>query len=213
MQHPLDWPGMKKISIVILALAAWSAMPVTAPAATFSDPVVRNLNAAFLGESNAHQRYLAFAVQADKEGYPQVARLFRAAARAEQIHRDNHRTVIVEAGAAVDQKPLDEVKVGTTAENLRAAISGESYERDTMYPGFIATAKAENAREAVRTFQFAIAAEKQHAALYQAALDQLGRNEQVTYFVCPVCGNTVTARPGEKCPVCRRPGEDFVAIN
>ncbi len=203
---------MTKTFAILLATASLAAAAATASAAAFSDQTMQNLNAAFLGESNACNRYQAFARQADQEGYPQVARLFRAAARAEQIHRDNHRKVIVDAGGTPSDRTLDEVKPGTTAENLKAAISGESYERDTMYPGFIAAAKSENAREAVRTFQIAIAAERQHADLYQKALEQLGRNELVTYYVCPTCGSTAAARPGEKCPVCRRPGEEFVAI-
>ncbi|OIR13618.1 rubrerythrin-2 [mine drainage metagenome] len=211
MRDLLGWARMK---IKILTLIA-SALLIAAPAgaATFSQATVDNLNAAYNGENNAHHRYLAFAQKADEEGYGQVAKLFRAAARAEEIHRDNHKAVILKAGGALDDKALDAVSVGTTAQNLQAAIKGESYERDTMYPGFIDTAKAEDAREAVRTFNFAVSAEKEHAKLYQTALDQLGRNDPATYYVCTICGNTVTARPDEKCPVCRRTSDKFVVVD
>ncbi len=194
-------------------IASVLLMAASAGAATFSQTTFDNLNAAYNGESNAHNRYLAFAQKADSEGNAQVAKLFRAAARAEDIHRNNHKEVILKAGGTLDEKPLETVTIGTTAENLAAAIKGESYERDTMYPGFISTARNEGAREAVRTFQFAVAAEKEHAALYQKALDQLGNNEAATYYVCTVCGNTLVARPSEKCPVCRQPSDKFIIVD
>ncbi len=194
-------------------IASVLLMAASASAATFSQTTFDNLNAAYNGESNAHNRYLAFAQKADTEGYTQVAKLFRAAARAEDIHRNNHKAVILEAGGMIDEKPLDALTIGTTSENLQAAITGESYERDTMYPGFISTAKTESAREAIRTFQFAVAAEKEHAALYEKALTELGHNEAASYYVCTVCGNTLTNRPNERCPVCRKASEKFVVVD
>lgn len=195
---------MKKLLFLLVAGLAGNLA-----AATLSPVTLKNLNAAYQGESNAHVRYLAFADQAAKENLPQVAKLFRAAAQAEGIHRDTHKATILEAGGALDTTPLEAVKVGTTAENLQAAITGESYERDVMYPGFLATAKAENAREAIRTIQFAAAAEAQHAKLYAQALAQLGKNPPTDYYVCPTCGSTVLERPADKCPTCRKPGEKF----
>lgn len=184
-----------------------------AAAATASTETIENLNAAFRGESNANSRYTAFAQKADAEGYAQVAKLFRAAAAAEAIHRDTHKATILKLGGAADAFALDAVTPGTTAENLQEAIKGESYERDTMYPAFLKVAKAENNHDAERSFHFAVSAEKEHAALYADALDQLGKNPSVGYYVCPVCGNTTVGRPtDEKCPTCRKPTDKFVQI-
>jgi rubrerythrin len=173
---------------------------------------VRNLNTAFAGESNAAHRYQLFAKQADQEGLAQVAKLFRASAVAEEIHRERHSAAIKKLGGQADPVTLENVNVGTTAENLRAAIDGESYERDTMYPGFIATAKAEDARVAVRSLQAALSAEKEHARLYQQALDQLGKNAAADYFVCRDCGYTVTQLPKKECPVCSENPSKFKKI-
>ena len=114
---------------------------VTPVQAKVSQQTLANLNAAYEGESNAAHRYEAFARKAEAEGYAYVGRLFRAAARAESIHRESHKEAILALGGKVKDFKLDEVKVGTTAENLRAAIKGESYERDTMYPDFLKLAR------------------------------------------------------------------------
>lgn len=147
-----------------------------------------NLRNAFAGESQANRKYLAFAKEADKEGYPQVARLFRAAAEAETVHAHAHL------------KALGEVK--STTENLQAAIAGETHEFKNMYPDMIETAKSEGRKAAERSFAFANEVEKIHAGLYQKALDNLGKNEDVEYYVCSVCGMTVENEAPEKCPVC-----------
>jgi len=196
----------------ILCLLAMSALPAFAASAA-SPQTIKNLNTAFQGESNASDRYAAFAKAAAAEGHAQVAKLFRAASAAEAIHRDTHKEAIIKLGGTVEPFQLEPVKPGTTAENLKAAIKGESYERDTMYPEFIAAAKADNAKPAVRTLQFALAVEKEHAVLYQAALDQLGHNPPQDYFVCQVCGATLTALPEKKCPVCRNGLDEFQQIN
>ncbi|MCX6971512.1 MAG: rubrerythrin family protein [Verrucomicrobia bacterium] len=154
-----------------------------------------------------------FAKKADAEGNAQVAKLFRAASAAEAIHRDTHKAAILKLGGTVDSFKLDEVVPGTTAENLKAAIKGESYERDTMYPEFLAAAKADDAKPAIRAFQFAAAAEKEHAKLYQEALDQLGKNPPQEYYVCQVCGMTLTSLPAKKCPVCHNGIDEFKKIN
>lgn len=199
---------MKKIFLALVACAAGQLH-----AATLSAETLRSLNTAYLGESNASARYAAFAVQAEKENLPQVAKLFRAASRAESIHRDNHKAAILGGGGTVDSTPLETAKVGSTTENLKAAIAGESYERDTMYPQFLATAKAEEAREAVRTLRFAAEAEAQHARLYAEALAELGQNSKVDYYVCPTCGATLPKAPDGKCPTCREPGAKFISIS
>ncbi len=202
---------MKKLLLCSLALAA-AVIPLSA--ATGASPqTIKNLNAAFQGESNASNRYAVFAKKAEQENLGQVAKLFRAASAAEAIHRDSHKKAIIELGGVVESFKLDDVLPGTTAENLKAAIKGESYERDTMYPEFIAVAKADNAKAAIRSLQFALAVEKQHALLYQAALDQLGHNPPQDYFVCQVCGSTLVALPEKKCPVCRNGLDEFKKIN
>jgi rubrerythrin len=149
---------------------------------------VHNLMAAFAGESQANRRYLAFAEKAEREGYSQVARLFRAAAAAETVHALNHL------------RALKAVK--STAENLKEALSGETVEFREMYPGMIAAAQAEGEKEAERTFTFANEVEKVHAALFEKALRNLDDKTLRDIFVCPVCGHTVEGEPPEKCPVC-----------
>jgi len=147
-----------------------------------------NLMAAFAGESQANRRYLAFAAKAEREGYPQVARLFRAAAEAETVHALNHLQVLK--------------AVKSTAENLKEAISGETAEFREMYPAMIAAAQAEGHKEAERTFNFANEVEKVHAALFEKALKSMEAKALVDLFVCTVCGHTVEGEPPEKCPVC-----------
>ena len=170
-----------------------------------------NLQAAFNGESNAHARYLAFAEKANAEGYAQVASLFRAAARAEEIHASNHAAVIKKMGGT-PRADVKKPEAKTTAENLKAAVAGESYERDTMYPEFIKEAKASKNRDAIRTFNLAMAAEAEHAKLYQASLDGLATlkgSKAKDYFVCKECGYTVAKVDFEKCPVCFNPAKEF----
>jgi rubrerythrin len=172
---------------------------------------LENLQAAFNGESNARARYLAFAKKADEEGYAQAARLFRAASRAEEIHAANHAAVIrrMDATASAAIQP---VNVQSTRENLREAIKGEVYERDVMYPNFLAQARAENNAAAVRTFSLALAVEAEHAALYTLALENLEswRKAAGPYYVCPVCGSTLEAL--RDCAICRAPKERFETI-
>ena len=148
----------------------------------------KNLKDAFAGESQANRKYLAFAQKADTEGYPQVARLFRAAAEAETVHAHTHL------------RTLKGVK--STLENLKEALGGETYEFQSMYPPMIAEAKAEGNEAAVRTFTFANEVEKVHAALYQKAPAGLGTETDTAYWVCDVCGNTVAGEPPETCPIC-----------
>jgi len=173
-----------------------------------------NLQKAYDGESNAHARYLAFAKKADEEGYGQVASLFRAAAKAEEIHFNAHAVVIKKLGG-VPKADVKSPDVKSTKENLEAAVKGESYERDTMYPEFIQAAQKENVSAAVETFSNAKAAEGVHAKLYQDALANLDswKGGKKDFFVCPECGNTVVALTFEKCPVCATPKGKFVKVS
>jgi rubrerythrin len=150
-----------------------------------------DLKAAFAGESQANRKYLAFAKKADQEGFPNVARLFRAAAEAETIHAHNHLRAM--AG------------IKNTIENLKEAIGGEFYEFTNMYPEFIDDAIEEKNEAAKRTFNYANEVEKIHHKLYEKALDSVEKGKDIeskTMYICSVCGYTHEGEPPEKCPVC-----------
>jgi rubrerythrin len=180
---------------------------------------VENLMAAFEGESNAHAKYSAFAVKADEEGLGGAASLFRAAARAEQIHASNHARVIGQLGGHAECA-IHAVEVKGTLENLKTALGGETYEIDTMYPGFLAEAAERKNTGALRTFNWALEAEKTHQRLYGEAIALLeaGKKdswigETMNFYVCSVCGYTSeTPDEHERCPVCNLPGEKFEVI-
>lgn len=157
------------------------------------------LKDAFAGESQANRKYLAFAEKAQKDGYPQAARLFRAAAEAETVHAHNH---------------LKALKgIGSTGKNLEEAISGEIYEFKIMYPEMLEAARAEGNKAAEKTFQYAFEVEKIHATLYQNMLDTLDApREEYPYLVCPVCGYTAEKEAPEICPVCNTKGSMFKKI-
>ena len=154
---------------------------------------------AFAGESQANRKYLAYAKQADKEGYAQVARLFRAAAEAETVHAHAHlRTV---------------GKIKSTADNLKDAIAGEVHEFKSMYPAMIADAKEEGNKAGERTLSYANEVEKVHAALYEKALEKMGNLEKVDYYVCSICGYTCEKEPPERCPVCTSNAKVFYKVD
>jgi len=154
-----------------------------------------NLMAAFAGEAQANRKYTAYAKKAEKEGKMNAAKLFRAAADAETLHALKHFEV---AG-----------KIGSTAENLKDGVAGETYEYKDMYPDFVKVAEAEGNKAALMSFTFAMKAEEVHAGLYQDALENLDETEEVFYYLCPVCGNIEKSRP-EKCSICGVSGEKFI---
>jgi rubrerythrin len=198
------------VSSVVLAVALM--IPVHSGAA--ESKTLANLMTAYNGESNAHAKYLAYAEKADKEGYGKVASLFRAAASAEQIHLQNHAEVIRGMGGTpkADIK-LPEIK--STKENLEDAVKGESYEKNTMYPTFIAEAQKENNKKAVRTFTYAKEAETKHAELYKEALGHLAqwKAPNAEFYVCPTCGYTVEGKPSfASCPVCSTPAKLYQRV-
>lgn len=158
----------------------------------------KNLAAAFAGESQANRKYLAFAKQAELEGYKQAAKLFRAAAEAETIHAHTHL------------KNLGMIK--STAENLKAAIAGENYEWQEMYPAFIKEAEAEQQSAALRGFNLANGAEKVHARLYEKVYNTLDQKEEYDYYLCTVCGNIVEKSIPESCEICRAKAQAFVKV-
>jgi rubrerythrin len=158
----------------------------------------KNFLDAFAGESQANRKYIAYAKKAEAEGHKQIAKLFRAVAAAETIHAHNHF------------RELGGIK--TTKENLEAALSGEVYEFQKMYPQMIEDAQAEGHKGALRTFNYANDVEKVHAALYKKAIDELGKNTETDYYVCDVCGNTVEGEPPEECPVCKAKKQAFKKV-
>jgi rubrerythrin len=160
----------------------------------------KNLQEAFAGESQANRKYLAFAKKADQEGYPQVAKLFRAAAEAETVHAHAHLRVLK--------------GIKSTAENLKEAIAGETHEFKSMYPEMIDAAKSEGEKAADRSFSYANEVEKIHAGLYQKALDNIDSPEPVdSYYVCNVCGYTCENEPPETCPVCNANIKAFFKVD
>jgi rubrerythrin len=161
---------------------------------------MENLATAFAGESQANRKYLAFAKKAEQEGFPQIARVFRAAADAETIHALGH---------------LHNMNgVGTTLENLTAAVAGETYEFSEMYPPMLAQAEAES-HKAKKMFGFANQAEKVHAGLFQQALDALRSGAdlgQMDVYLCPFCGDIEFGVVPEKCPICGAPAAKYQKI-
>jgi rubrerythrin len=158
-----------------------------------------NLKDAFAGESQANQKYRAFAKKAEQDGMPNIARLFRTAAEAERIHAEGHL------------KSMD--GVGSTAENLQAAIDGETYEFTTMYPPMLKQAEADD-HKAKKMFGYALEAEAVHAKLYKMALEAAkeGKDLTVEFYLCPVCGYIEIGKPTDACPVCKTKAEKFVQI-
>jgi rubrerythrin len=157
-----------------------------------------NLKEAFAGESQANRKYLAFAKKADEEGFFQVARLFRAAAAAETVHAHNHLKVLQ--------------GIENTEKNLKTAMAGEVAEFKEMYPAFMKEAEKEENEAAYWSFEVANKVEQIHAILYQKALETLGENVEVTYYVCNFCGNTVEKEAPEICPICGAPKSEFMKM-
>jgi rubrerythrin len=179
-----------------------------------NETTIRNLLSAYEGESNAHAKYTSFAVRADGEGLHGAACLFRAVARAEQIHANNHARVIRELGGepAVIIHP---VEVRSTLENLDEARVGERYEIDSMYPEFLREAKRHNNTAAVRTFEWALEAERTHARLFSEAIAVLESGWLIaarSFYVCAVCGYTSEMPEGDRCPACNLHWEEFEII-
>jgi rubrerythrin len=159
-----------------------------------------HLNEAFGGESQANMKYRAFAKKAAKEGFPNVARLFETAAEAERIHAEGH------LGALEG--------IGSTLDNLREAIAGETHEYQDMYPPMLEQAEREG-HKAARMFGYAVKAEAVHARLYQLALEAVARGEDLTetnFYLCPICGHIEMGEPPENCPICGAKAKAFVQL-
>ncbi len=179
-------------------------------------PMTKNaLLSAFAGESMAHMRYLIFAEIAEKEGFPNVARLFRAVAYAEKVHASNHYRRLRDFNE--DAHALADVPIGpgNTSKNLELAIRGEEFEVNEMYPAYLEIAKLQGDKAAMVSFMYALEAEKMHAELFKQAKEYVDKGEdwplEGYIWVCPVCGFTYVGKePPKKCPVCGVLGKDFV---
>ena len=157
-----------------------------------------NLKGAFAGESQAHMRYLIFAKRAEAEGFPNIARLFRAISYAEQVHATNHYDVLG--------------MIRGSSDNLQVGIDGETYEINDMYPAFHAVAQLQEEKGAMQTFNFALQAEKIHASMYQKAKQTVETRTDIqlgTMHICDVCGHTVEGEAPDRCPVCGASKEKF----
>lgn len=203
---------MKNVLLLaFLVLLTLTGCNTVAPVKT-----TENLKAGIKGETTASAKYAAFAQKAREEGYDTIAKLFDAASKSESIHAANHAKVLEALGVKMDEfKPEFEVK--TTAENLQAAIDGESYEVATMYPQFITDAKTEKVDKAAKSFTWAFDTEKRHQQFYAKALEALKLNSEknlaVEYAVCPVCGNTYDkASMDAKCTFCQTESAKFIII-
>lgn len=182
-----------------------------------SDKTIANLKDAFKGESTASAKYAAYAEKAKTEGFSQIAIMFSATSKAEAIHAANHKTVLEKMGQTVDPvKPVFTVQ--TTMENLVDALKGETYEIETMYPGFIATAKSEDAKSAAKSFGWAMDTEKKHQTIYKNAIEALKTKKESSlpkiYWVCPKCGNTfdIVAPTGE-CGFCGTASAKYIKFD
>lgn len=184
-----------------------------------------NLRIALDGEAHASIRYRAFAKQADKEGYEGVARLFRAAAVSEKVHAKSHQCVLkAEDQTIVDLNSEEKMTIAiaqlesegiikTTAENLGAAIEGETDEYQKMYPAMIRDAVEENALDARFSLEYAMSIEMIHAKLFKKALRDPAAVQTPVYHVCPLCGHTVENQPPKKCPYCGVDSKKFIAVD
>ena len=159
-----------------------------------------NLKEAFAGESQANQKYRAFAKKAEQDGYPNLAHLFRTTAEAERIHAEGHLK-------AMEQ-------ICSSIENLQAAIQGETYEFTKMYPPMVTQAEADG-HKAKRMFGYATEVEEVHARLYKMALEAVQQGNDLTeteFYLCPVCGRIEFGKPTEACPTCGTKPDKFILV-
>jgi rubrerythrin len=178
---------------------------------------IENLKAAYNGESTASAKYAAFAEKAKAEGLDTIAVMFLATSKAEAVHADNHKKVLVKLGIKVEGPQIGAFEVLSTAENIADAKKGETHEIDSMYPDFITTAEEEKCADAVKSFTWAIDTEKKHQAFYETALNTLNSGGEKTlpfnWYVCPVCGNTYDAASMvPECDFCMTPKDRFFSF-
>jgi rubrerythrin len=209
---------MKKLLLLaVLAVFAFTGCQQAKPVKT-----IENLKAGIKGETTASAKYAAFATKAQEEGNLAVAKLFEAASKAEGIHAANHKKVLEGLGEKMDEF-TPEFEVKTTLENLQAALTGETYEIETMYPQFLADAATEKVEKATQSFNWASDTEKKHQEFYKNAITSMtppadpAKPSTIVlpsgYAVCPVCGNTYdSAAIDDKCAFCQTPKDTFIMI-
>jgi rubrerythrin len=176
---------------------------------------VTDLKAASDGEATASAKYAEYAKKAAKEGLPQIEALFKATSKAEAIHLANHLEALSGLGVKDYKAKVDTFEVKSTAENLKAAIEGETGESTSMYPQYIKDANADFEDEAVTSFTYAEGAEKDHAKLYSEALANLKNPKKLatSYYVCPTCGFVYANEPAEICELCKTPADQFIEFS
>jgi rubrerythrin len=173
----------------------------------------QNLRSAFGGESQAHMRYLIWADKAEKEGFPNVGRLFRAISFAEQVHATGHFKAMKDESGDFQVTAGAGFGLGTTSENLQGAINGENFEVEQMYPAYIAVAELQNEKAALQSMKFAIEAEKVHSKMYSEAKEAVDGGKDVEFnevYVCPICGYVEANGAPDKCPICGAKKEMFI---
>lgn len=198
-------------AVVLLAVVSYNFFLV----GNSASKTVDNLKAAIIGETTASAKYLAYSKKAKEQGFNKIALLFEAASKSEGIHANNHRAVLEQIGAKMEEvKPKFDVK--STKENLQDAIKGESYEVATMYPDFIKEATGGSVSLAAISFNYAFQTEKKHNELYKDALEKLNNNKEQllasNYFVCPTCGNTYAGQAPNRCGISMTSKDRFISI-
>ena len=176
---------------------------------------IENLQAAFKGETTASAKYAAYSKKAVEEGLHEIALLFKAASKAENIHANNHKSVLMESGVAVPVI-VPEFTVKSSQENLEDAIKGETYETSTMYPDFLKTANVAGNQLALISLNYAYKTEKKHKVMYEAALAALLNNTVKSlpsvFYICPTCGNTYESKAPSRCGISMTSGDKFIKI-
>jgi len=176
---------------------------------------IKNMQAAYKGETTAHFKYAAYSKKAEDEGHPEIALLFKAASGAEKIHANNHKVVLLRMGETIPEI-TPEFTVNSTSENLKEAIEGESYEFNTMYPEFIKNANAAGNYMAQISLTYAYKVEQKHRDFYIDALAQLEAGTDNTlakiYYLCPTCGNTYATTAPSRCEISMTDSKLFIQV-
>ncbi len=175
------------------------------------------LRSAFGGESMAHMRYLIWAEHATNKGYPNIGKLFHAIAHAEQVHAHNHFKVLKDMTGGFKVDAGGEFGLQSVSENLAWAMEGELGEVNQMYPAYLAVAELQGEKDAIRSFHYALEAEKIHAAMFGQARDHALKEKDMPLgedkiYICPVCGFTHIGDPPSYCPVCKVKSSLFAAF-
>lgn len=207
---------MKKLFTKLSLVMTFAILVGTSCNSPKPTETIENLKAAITGETGANAKYKAFAEKATEEGHLNIAKMFEAASSAEAVHIKNHNAVLTKLGEAAYEVTPESATIGSTAENIKSAVDGETYEFTTMYPGFVEKAKEQKSQDAVTSFTWAQDAEKRHAKLYSESLSKLtadGNDSQVsaTWYVCPKCGDLYNSIDGvDNCELCGTKSSSFM---